>query len=431
MQQARSPSTIRRILRRVAPLRRAYGMIQVLFPLVRLVEGRLRGSDLSLRCLFVGDGHFRNNLLARMYAGAPTVLGTWRTLGPLLRMTVRRRRGEFDLCIVTLPQGYDSLLGRHCDFKGREFVRQVVDTAGDWEAVRRKFSSRRRAEAKTVLARHGLSLRASNEPADLEYFYQRMYVPYVRSRHGALAVVTPIEKIRTWFKDGFLQLVTREGLAVAGVLSEVDGDRLVALRLGILDADPALVRCGALTAIYLFQLQFAVNRGLREVDLRYSNPFLDDGVFRHKALWGARAVSDHESGTNRVFYFVAGPSSKLAHFFAQNPLIVEIEGRLGVVVGDPSTGATAPLSEAEVRRRYHTAGIDDIVIATPERFADGRSEQQNMGAASRTQNDASPDRSVRNVRQTSRRPRVSSAASMFKLSETAVGISDGSEAGGT
>jgi hypothetical protein len=293
---------------------------------------------------------------------------------PLTRL--RRRRGEFDLCIVTLPQSYDFLLGRHCDFKGREFVRQVVDTSGGWEAVRKKFSTQRRGEANTLIAKHGLSFRVSKEPADWEYFYQRMYVPYVRSRHGALAVVNAMESLRTWFKDAFLQLVMRGGQAIAGVVSEVDGDRLVSLRCGLLDADPALVKCGAMTAIYLFQLQLAVEKGLRALDLRYSNPFLDDGVFRHKAFWGARAVSDHESGINRVFLFSPGPSSKLAHFFAQNPVIVEIEDRMGVVVGDASTDATTPLSEAEVRRRYHTAGIDDIVIATPERFAAGRSGQQ-------------------------------------------------------
>jgi hypothetical protein len=394
MQQSPAPSFIRRVLRLIYPLRRAYWMMSVLVPSATLVEGRLRGADLSFRCLFIGYGQLKNNLLARMYEGAPTVLGTWRTLGPLLRVALWRRRGEFDLCILTLPQGYDFLLGRHCDVKGREFVRQVVDTSGGWEAVRKNISAKTRGEANTVVAKHGLSFEVSTEPADLEFFYQRMYVPYVRSRHGALAVVTPVETIRTWFKKGFLQLVMHGGRAISGALSKVDGDRLVFLRIGLLDADPALVKCGALTAIYLFQLQLAVEQGLRAVDLRYSNPFLDDGVFRHKAFWGARAVPEHESGVNRVFYFAAGPSSKLAHFFAQNPVIVEIEDRMGVVVGDPGTGATAPLSEAEVRRRYQTAGIDDIVIATPEHFAVG---------------------------QTSRRPRGSSAASVFDLRETEVG----------
>jgi hypothetical protein len=143
----------------------------------------------------------------------------------------------------------------------------------------------------------------------------------------------------------------------------VQDGAIVFRRTGVLDGDESLIKGGAQTALYYFQLRHALEKGYRALDTMMSAPFLNDGVYRHKAEWGATALPDDEA-PSWVYFFGARPSDKTAHFFALNPVVVQTTDGLRAVIGDPSPAAV-PASLAELAQRYPTRGLEGLTVVSP------------------------------------------------------------------
>jgi hypothetical protein len=301
-----------------------------------------------------------------MYEGSPTVLRKWRILIPTLKRLLQQRTVAFDLCVAVLPSFYDRMLGDLCDFKGDEEIRQVIETSGGWDAMRQEFAKKKRQTTNNFSERYGLSYRMTKELSDFDHFYYRMHVPHIRRRYGELSQIDSYEDMKKFFlEEGVLLFVTKDDKPLAGALSALEGKSVIFRRSGVLDGDETVVKGGAQTALYYFQLQYAVDNKLDSVDAMKTAPFLNDGVFRHKAEWGARTLPDHEAETS-VYYFARGPASKLAHFFDANPIVVDAGARLRGILGDPKPTGAAGAPSPDVQKRFHTRGLHDLLVYGPD-----------------------------------------------------------------
>ena len=324
-----------------------------------VAEGTVGGGP--LRVLFVHACQF-NRVLQRRTFGDAAVSAERHVLLLQLPRIVRRNTFGVDLVCAVLPTAYGALLGGIPAYRTREEVRQVIATGGSWDELRKRFSKKRRQISNDFEAKNGLSFRISRERADLELFYHRMYAPHIRRRYGELADVDPYPEVEEAFSRGMLLFVLSGGAPVAGALSIVEGDRLLFRRTGVLDGDESHVKAGAQTALYYFQLRHALERGLSALDTMKSAPFLNDGVFRHKADWGALPHPDDE-GDRAVFLFPLGSQDALARFFEANPMIVDDGDGLSAVVGD-TTGDPAASAQA-LAARYPVAGLRKLELLTP------------------------------------------------------------------
>jgi hypothetical protein len=349
----------------VTTLKRAvYPVSSTMIATASLVEGKLKGGDVRFRCLFVHNSNFNDHLAQRMYEGEPTVVRKWRILIPNLLRMVRQNRLKFDLCVAVLPSFYERLLGDACDFKTYEEVRQVIDTSGGWEAMRQEFGKKKRQTTNNFSERFGLSYRMSKDVADFDHFYHRMHVPHIRRRYGELSQIDPYEDMKGFFEKGLLLFVTKDDKPIAGALSLIDDRSIVFRRTGVLDGDETVVKGGAQTALYYFQLKYAADNGFRAVDTMKSAPYLNDGVFRHKAEWGACTLPDDEA-TKWVFFFARGPHQKLAQFFDANPIVATTADGLRGIVGTALPDATTVSVAEDVQKRFHMKGLRDLQIYGP------------------------------------------------------------------
>lgn len=348
----------------VGTLKRAvYPVSSSLIATASLVEGTLKGGNAPFRCLFVHNSNFNDHLKHRMYEGETTVVRKWRILIPTLKRMVQQNRAGFDLCVAVLPTFYERQLDDVCDFKGYEEVRQVIDTSGGWEAMRQEFGKKKRQTTNNFSERFGLSYRMSKDVGDFDHFYYRMHVPHIRRRYGELSQINSYQDMKEFFAKGLLLFVTKDDKPIAGALSLIEGKSLVFRRTGVLDGDETMVKGGAQTALYYFQLKYAADNGFQSVDTMKSAPYLNDGVFRHKAEWGAITLPDEET-TRRVFFFARGSNDKLAHFFDTNPVVVSAgsDSRgLRAVVGSPQSNNPAAVAD-DIQRRYHMKGLRELRI---------------------------------------------------------------------
>lgn len=328
-----------------------------------LVEGPLRGTDLSVRCLLVGSSRFIEELKRRTW-DEPRVLRQGRMLTPMLKRQVASASPDFDLCVAVVPMAWEPTFSGLYTFRGTEEIRQIVDTTPSWDEVKKAFTKKKRQIVNNFEEKHGLSYRISKDPADFDTFYHRMHVPHIRRRFGALSDIDSYADMKSFFEQGLLLLVAKDGVDVAGALSLLQDGMVIFRRSGVLDGDESHVKIGAQTALYYFQLRYAVEHGLRAVDAMKSAPFLNDGIYRHKAEWGATVFADDEA-ERWVYYFATGSSEKAARFFAVNPVVVQAADGLRAVIGEPGAADAPRPSFEELAERYLSRGLKGFTVVRP------------------------------------------------------------------
>jgi hypothetical protein len=328
-----------------------------------LIEGPLRGTDVSVRCLLVGSSRIIEELKRRTW-DEPRVIRQGRVLTPWLKRQVAASRPDFDLCVAVVPMAWERTFSGLYTFRGTEDIRQIVDTTPSWDEVKKAFSKKKRQVVNNFEEKHGLSYRISKDPADFDTFYHRMHVPHIRRRFGSLSDIDSYADLKSFFEQGLLLFVTKDGTDVAGALSLLQDGMMIFRRSGVLDGDESHVKAGAQTALYYFQLRYAVEHGLRAVDAMKSSPFLNDGIYRHKAEWGATVWADDEA-ERWVYVFAAGPSEKAAHFFAVNPVVVQAADGLRAVIGEPGATDVPRPSFDTLADRYHARGLKGFIVVRP------------------------------------------------------------------
>ena len=266
-----------------------------------LAEGILKGTQLPFRCLIVGGEAFSGYLLVRIFGESLKILKRRRIWIPSIKRLAKNPSSDLDLIIAILPHSYRARFRGVYDFCGPQNVKQVVDITGSWEEVRKQFHRTKRHLVNRLEASQEFNFRISNDPKDLELFYHRMFVPHTQRQFGNYAVIESYEAMRKSFKSGFLLLLESEGRAIAAFLCAIKDGVLSYRRAGVLDGDERHVQSGAQTALYYYQIRLACERGLRAVNLMYSKPSLNEGVYRSKREWGAAVSQATWAATAKFF----------------------------------------------------------------------------------------------------------------------------------
>lgn len=339
-----------------------YPLMSRLVTRATLVEGQLKQSGETVRVLFVHNCLFNREIETRSLDNV-TVLQRSRMAIPGIAATLRAQQGQVDLISAVLPASCAASMAALKPFQGHQEVRQIIDTSCGWEQMRKDFSKKRRQITNEFREKHGLDCRVSHDPADFDMFYHRMFVPHIQRRYGELADIDSHAELKQFFDRGMLFLVMSEGKEVAGALSELVDGHLLFRRSGVLDGDESHVKGGAQTALYYFQLQHAVANGIWALDTLKTTPFLNDGVFKHKADWGARSFRDDEA-THLTFLVPGRDPAKLARFFEISPIVIDDGNKLSAIVGDTTIDAPAPGYFDKLLGRISTSGLSSVQLQT-------------------------------------------------------------------
>jgi hypothetical protein len=216
--------------------------------------------------------------------------------------------------------------------------------------------------------KNGFGYTFSRSPADYDYFYHRMYAPYIGARHKSRARIAAHDGyMRQAFHRGGLLLVTQNGRAVAGALLQTRGDTCYQVEIGVLDADDRLLidhHVNVLT--YWYNLLWASSQGARNVDFGGSRSWNSNGVLRFKAQWKAR-VTSFESAHNAWHVYARKLSPALQDRINKIGFITELKGGFYSVLVHPDA---SPPDDAALRQMLADAarqGLKGLVVLTPNR----------------------------------------------------------------
>lgn len=330
----------------------------------RLVEGNLRDTLESFRCLFVENNTLSKYIIPRMYGQSPPLeLKTSRVWVPLLKTILKRYSNDIDMCIAVLPVGYDPETKGFVTFKSDILIRSFLDTSVGPNRIKKQLKDNKRRFFNKMDKNPAFSCRVSNDVKDFNLFYTQMHIPHVQKRFQDLADIDSYHSMKTYFQRGFLLVIEEADKAIAGVLCNIENDTLFFRRTGVLDGNDEYIKRGASSAQYYFTLKYALEHGIPKVDFMRSRPFFDDGVYLTKREWGAEVYLDNEATTS-VFFFIPRISDAVVKFFENNPLIIHREKKLYGLIGWNGDDLSAE-DEKTIYKKYYTPGLKGFVVIQP------------------------------------------------------------------
>lgn len=169
----------------------------------------------------------------------------------------------------------------------------------------------------------GFECETVTDSAWFDAFYNDMYKPYAEQRYGGSAVIHSYRKVKRAFERGAGIIAKKDGKPVAGTIVSRYDDVLHIPHVGVLGADPAPVREGALFAMDYYIVQYAHDTGCRVMDFGHSRPFLSDGPLKYKLNWHMDVLDD-DDGVG-FFAIKPGHSDQSQRFFEANPFFFMTE----------------------------------------------------------------------------------------------------------
>jgi hypothetical protein len=192
----------------------------------------------------------------------------------------------------------------------------------------------------TLIRRHKFLPLVTQASEDFETFYHSMYVPFTHTRHGELASMRKPHDLRYRLGWGGILWILRDGQRVAGIQFEQNRQTLGLLALGIANGDLALVRDGAIAALYYHVIRLARELRCTTVDFRGSRPSLSDGLLRYKRKWGM-TLYDRADTYYDLLVRWNSVNDVVKDFLSHTGLIFRDEGRLSAIHADESQNCRA------------------------------------------------------------------------------------------
>jgi len=292
---------------------------------LRLDVLRWTGPDWSVT--YIGEGESIEAIRTILFPDPPKLYGNSRAYLWHVPGLIKNQTEAGDLVVSELNKilqwSFDELT---TFFEVPGFIKQVLDDIDqplDNILTSMNQSMRRKIRK---LEGQGFTYEFTHNKEDFDFFYYRMYLPYITLRHKGQGMV--LDDYESTLKD-FLQggmILIRDGEdPVCGMLCHMEDDICRALQMGVLDANFELVKRGINVALWWYMLLWARDQGAKKFDFGSSRAQISDGVFNFKRQWGTRVKLHNGIHTQWSFYAKVLPD-KLREYLNELEFITSLDG---------------------------------------------------------------------------------------------------------
>jgi len=265
--------------------------IHLLYVSAYLLEGKEKHSKNDFSVLILGDEPFLYYISDMLFSEKPNIkilnkVGFWKTNNFLKRFTKNT-----DIVIVKT----DIFFFQHLKKKGfiiiPEYGATDLDISDSLEDIHKKFKKSTREDIRKI-KEYNYSYEITNDSKKLEFFYHRLYLPFISSRHGKLIfpesmILSLSDTISILLKSrkGFLLLIKEKEKYIAGIVILTNGKIAYPVYMGIeTNLYCSSERIGS--AIFYYCINWAKENGFEYLRFGDVRPFLNDGILRYKRRWG-------------------------------------------------------------------------------------------------------------------------------------------------
>lgn len=318
---------------------------------VFLIRGRIKNTSYLATTLFVGPENGAYELADLVYVDSLKIVALGKSM---FFKADALRFSRVD--IVGICADWPGILDRGYLFL--PYVKFSLDLTPSLEDILGKCSKRRRRDIKKT-KNSGFSYTISiDSESDFDFFYWKMYVPYVLNRFGKAGAIRAYSTAKLQHdSEGGIIFVKMENAPVAGILFRMRGETIYALLSGTWEGDYSFVKKLAGQAALFFLVEWAKSQGIKKLDYGAAMPFFSDGVFSYKKEWGMFV----EKTPDAIFCALKiEPRMEAFSFLQQNPFIFVDKGAIsGAVLVDHR-----PTDEElqKIFRNYYFPRMDSLIV---------------------------------------------------------------------
>lgn len=340
-----------------AAFRRIYLVMSDVYPAVTIFKANGNSDSPGVTLLIAGRRDVSPFFLDRMYNAEPKATRQGRRLmwriPSLENCQVNSVMIEADRCFsrflshrgfVAIPEWVlftmdvsmpvEKIIGA-CKKREKENLRKIRQYQYVWEVVR--------------------------DRERLHSFYHKMYLPYIISRFGKLALLASLGYMENLLQKGELLLVKRGAEYVAGSLISTASSIPMLAFMGVKDGRTDYVKQGAISALYYYTILWAKERGYTELDWGHCRPILNDGLFLYKKRWGMRIQrSPRKHGT--LYLAIDRLNPYLEQFFINNPLVYDDRGQLKGLLFFPENDRPTTQEIEALKKKYFIPGLEGFKV---------------------------------------------------------------------
>ncbi len=190
------------------------------------------------------------------------------------------------------------------------------------------------------IKKHNYSYEITEDPKKLEMFYYKMYLPYIKWKHGKNAVCSNYFAIRQLFdSNNKLMLIKHKNEYVYGALFRVNNKKVTATYVGAIKEKYNLFKKGLGSTPYYFLIIWAKENNIKKIDFGQTRAFLNDGVTRFKRKWGTNFKKIKTPITNIYAIKTCNKSELIQNLKNDNPFIYLEKNNINPILNNKKSKA--------------------------------------------------------------------------------------------
>ena len=273
----------------------------------------------NMRFVYAGYSSIKRNYYTRMVLNN-TQKETY--IGRLMFWQLKRliKSSNLDLVISEISRISLNHFQTHGGYVIPEWVEMRINIDRPLDELSRESVSDFARVARRI-RKYNLSYEMLSDDESFNYFYNRMYLPYISKRHGEEALIEDLNLFWKSSPSPILIFIRENGIVVGGSLIKKNGDTLKGIRLGLLDGNDEYMRHGVIGAIYYFCVIEGQKMGCNYLDIGGSRPFLNDGLTKYKLGLSAEFAIESSPWKEYLWLGVKDGSLAANEFLQKNPFM--------------------------------------------------------------------------------------------------------------
>jgi len=341
-----------------------------------IISGKERHSGLDLTVFYCGDKQSFCYMSHRLFDGHYSIKKREKVTITKINKKLRSLPTYVDLVFIRTDRFFRKILKKQGLQIIPEWVNLVLDTSKSLEQLEKKFSSGARKDVKKI-KKYGYTYKLTGKQRDLEFFYNRMFLPYILERHDEETTNCYLRYIKMILQRNTVKLllVQDKDTYISGGLIDVKKDKEILPSMGILDANNEYLKKYASSALFYFHILSAKKRGINSINYGDTRTFLNDGNFQFKRKWGMGTI------LSRFRYEIIGlkilkNTAAVSTFLENNPFTFMENSKLKVSIYSNTKQPTTLKEIQHFCRSYYTPGITELLIMSPHGFTKKAEENE-------------------------------------------------------
>lgn len=332
------------------------------------IQGKEKHSNSNINVMYYGGSSPLIFIKKILFNEEPIIKKQDKIHILLSKKHLKKTQESIDLSILVTDRFFSNLLQKAGFIIVPEWINMEIDTSLSIEDMYKSFSRGAKSDVKRA-KKSGFTYEITKDPEKLDFFYNRMFVPYISMRHGDLVPPSYFSYIKSILYRTHLLLVKEDDKYVCGGLIELKGRKANLPSMGIIDGNIEYLQKNAVVALIYYHIISAHKMGVKHVNFGDTRAFLNDGGYQYKRKWGMQA---HISNTLFGIFGIKIHrfNETVESFLSNNPFTYIEKNRLNgfiyVKYGKELSRGTID----QYIKSYDIIGLSRLLIASPEGFSE-------------------------------------------------------------